>query len=99
MTLPDLIASVLAVIKSRFFLRVSFSNMFVVDPNFRKCDITWEDAVPSRNCFSAKSMANEISWFSLDSGVKPGLDFVMPLVVFLAISMFLSNSFGGVLLT
>ena len=89
-TLPDLIDSVLAVISSKFFLSVSFYNMFVVEPSLRKCVITCDDAVPSLICFSAKSMANDTIWFSLDSGVNPGLDFPITLVTFLATSMLLS---------
>ena len=34
--------------------------------------MTCEEAVPSCNCFSARSMARDISWFSRASGVEPG---------------------------
>ena len=39
-TFPDLIASVLAVNNAVCFSRIAFSNALLVDPNFRKCDIT-----------------------------------------------------------
>ena len=79
------------------------SNGYIVESNTQM----WNDYIGSslinlegvKNYIylKTKSMANDIIWFSLDSGVKPGLDIVVTFVVFLATSMLLSISFSIVL--
>nr|DAJ23096.1 MAG TPA: hypothetical protein [Caudoviricetes sp.] len=49
-----------------------FSSSDLTVASFRKWVVSAEDAVPSRNRFSTRSIAREIIWFSRTSGDNVG---------------------------